>query len=223
VPSRASGYIQRIDADAFLEVARTHNIVVKMDRAVGEFIVEGSALASVSTPAVDEALVADANEAFTINASRTVNQDAGYGVQQIVDIALKALSPGINDTTTAINCIDYLGVIMARLAGRHIETPYRSDGAQLRVITRGPTFPAILTVACGQIRRNADGNVDILVRLLGMLETVASRTNDDGRRSAILEEADLIAGVSERSVPELADRERVVLARRRIPGLPRGE
>ncbi len=223
VPSHASGYIQRIDSEAVLELARTRNIVVKMDRGVGEFIVEGSALASVSTPAVDKALVAEANEAFTINASRTVNQDAGYGVQQIVDIALKALSPGINDTTTAINCIDYLGVIMARLAGRHIETPYRSDGAQLRVITRGPTFPAMLAVACGQIRRNADGNVDVLVRLLGMLEIVASRTNIERRRSAILEEADLIAGVSERSVPELADRELVVLARRRIPGLPRGE
>ncbi|MGK2961578.1 MAG: DUF2254 domain-containing protein [Gemmatimonadaceae bacterium] len=222
VPSRASGYIQRIDLDAFLDVARTRDIVVRMERAIGEFVVEGSALASVSTAAVDEALVREANEAFTIDASRTVNQDAEYGVQQIVDIALKALSPGINDTTTAVNCIDYLGVILARLAGRRIETPYRSDGAKLRVITRGATFPAILTVACGQIRRNADGNVNVLVRLLDMLETVASRTDHEGRRSAILEEADLIAGVAERSVPELADRERIVLARRRIPGLPHG-
>jgi uncharacterized membrane protein len=150
-----------------------------------------------------------------------VSQDAEYGVQQIVDIALKALSPGINDTTTAINCIDYLGAILARLANRRIETPFRSDGETLRLITRGPTFPAILTVACGQIRRNATGNVDVLVRMLEMLSTVAVRTSDAGRRAAILEEADMLVAVAERTVPELSDRERVVLARRLIPGLPR--
>ena len=147
-----------------------------------------------------------------------MHQDAAYGIRQIVDVALKALSPGINDTTTAVNCIDFLGAILARLAQRSIDTPYRTDGGQVRVVTRGPTFPGLLADAFDQIRQNAEGNVAVLVRLLQILEILVERTGDDQRRQALRLQADLIGETAERSVPAAHDRATIEAARLQIMG-----
>ncbi|WP_437688145.1 DUF2254 family protein [Sorangium sp. So ce176] len=77
------------------------------------------------------------DELYMIGGHRTADQDPSFGVQQIVDVALKALSPGINDTTTAVTCVDYLSAILARAAGRRPVSPYRFDGGELRVIAQG--------------------------------------------------------------------------------------
>jgi len=86
-----------------------------------------------------------------------VQQDASFGIRQIVDIALKALSPGVNDTTTAVMCVDYLGAILDRLAVRGIASPHRLDQGELRVIARGSSFESLLAEAFDQIRKNAEG------------------------------------------------------------------
>jgi uncharacterized membrane protein len=80
-----------------------------MERGIGEFVVEGTPLMSVAGPGPDEETAAELNAVYVISRQRTVQQDAGFGIRQIVDIAMKALSPGINDTTTAVMCVDYLG------------------------------------------------------------------------------------------------------------------
>ena len=154
----------------------------------------------------DDEMIRKLNAAYSVGRHRTVHQDAGYGIRQIVDVALKALSPGINDTTTAINSVDYLASILARLAARRIESPFRSEGGQLRVITRGPTFPGLLADALDQIRQNAEGNVAVLARLHQVVATVAGRTSDEQRRNALRQQAVLIAETAERSVPSAHDR-----------------
>jgi uncharacterized membrane protein len=130
--------------------------------------------------------------------------------------------PTINDTTTAINCVDFLGAILARLAVRSIESPYRSDGRQLRVITRGPTFPGLLAEAFDQIRQNAEGNVAVLTRLLQVLEIVVGRTADVNRRQALRQQGDLIAETAERSVPSAHDRAAIQAARGPVYPMPGG-
>jgi uncharacterized membrane protein len=175
-----------------------------MERGIGEFVIEGSPLAAVAGTLGDDALQT-LHAAYSVDIHRTVHQDAAYGIRQIVDVALKALSPGINDTTTAINCVDFLGAILARLAQRSIETPYRSDGGQVRVVTRGPTFPGLLGEAFDQIRQNAEGNVAVLVRLLQVLEILVERTADDQRRQALRLHADVIGETAARSIPAALD------------------
>ena len=157
IPARTTGYIQGIDADALFAVARERNVIVRMERGIGEFVIDGSPLAATAGEPLDDDALRKVYAAYSVDIHRTVDQDAAYGIRQIVDVALKALSPGINDTTTAINCIDFLGAILARLAQRSIDTPYRSDGGQVRVVTRGPTFPSLLAEAFDQIRQNAEG------------------------------------------------------------------
>ena len=183
LPAQATGYLQDVDAKALLQFAEAQDCVVRMERAVGEFVVEGSALVSLEGKNPDDAGIRQLNAIYTLGRQRTMEQDAAFGIRQIVDVALKALSPGINDTTTAIICIDYLGAILARLASRQIESDRRAKGHELRVIARGPTFSTLLSDAFDQIRQNAEKNPAVLVRLLEVLTDIASRT-DATRRAA---------------------------------------
>lgn len=201
VGSPKTSYIESVGEDALLAFARKRGTVVRMERGIGEFVVEGTPLASVAGPGhPDEETAAELTGIYVISRQRTVQQDAGFGIRQIVDVALKALSPGVNDTTTAVMCIDYLGAILARLAVRGIPTPYRRDEGELRVIARGPSFESLLAEAFDQIRQNADGNVAVLARLLQSLETVAGRTANARRRQALREQANLITAAAERTI-----------------------
>lgn len=206
VPARCSGFIQSVDAKALLAFARERNAIVRMELSVGDFVIEAQPLVAVAGAAVDDVALRALNKAFTIDRQRTIDQDPSFGIRQIVDIALKALSPGINDTTTAVNSIDHLGVILSRLAARRIETGVRADADAVRVLARGPSFASLLSEAVDQVRQNADANVAVLNRLLEVLGVVAQRTPDAGRRRLLREHADLVIEVAERSVPAAADR-----------------
>lgn len=200
IPARRTGYIQDVDGDALFEVARASGAVVRMERGVGDFLIEEAPLAWLSAPSVKASTIEQLNAAFTVGQDRSVHQDAGYGIRQIVDIALRALSPGINDTTTAVNCIDFLGAILARLAARRVETPYRTDGGTLRLITRGPTFAGLLAESFDQIRQNAERNPAVMIRVLEVLRLVRARTSDPGRRRAIEQQAELVAETARRGL-----------------------
>jgi len=207
VPARESGYIQAVDEEGLIRFARGREAVVRMERGVGEFVVEGAPLVAVAGGGPPDDGLADAvANLYTIGRQRTTVQDAGFGVRQIVDIALKALSPGINDTTTAVTCVQYLSAVLARLAARRLADPCRTDSGKLRVIVRGANFPGLLGEAFDQIRRNAEGNVAVLLTLLEALEVVAGRTQDEGRLGAIARQVKLIAEVSRRTIPLLPDR-----------------
>ena len=220
IPSRKTGYVRGVDADALFDVARAQDVVVRMETRLGEFVIEGSPLVSVAGNQPDEESILRLNAAYAVGRDRTVQQDPAYGIRQLVDIALKALSPGINDTTTAINCVDYLGAILALLAARPVIAPIRSDGNQLRLITRGPTFAGLLAEALDQIRQNAEGNVAVLTRLLQILEIVATRTTDVHRRLVLRHQAELVAETAERSVPAAHDRAAIRATRGQVIPLP---
>jgi len=207
IPARETGYIQAVDGDGLLRFAREREAVVRMERGVGEFVVEGAPLVAVAGGGPPDDGLADAvADLYTVGRQRTMVQDAGFGVRQIVDIALKALSPGINDTTTAVTCVQYLSAVLARLAARRLADPCRMDGGTLRVIVRGANFPGLLGEAFDQIRRNAEGNVAVLLALLDALEVVAGRTQDAGRLVAVARQVELIAEVARRTIPLLPDR-----------------
>ena len=223
VPARRSGYVQRVDVDALLSLARNDSLLVRMKRGPGEFVTEGAPLALVALPIAEvpdaEAAAAAAHSvdaAYTMGRQRTLEQDVSYGIRQIVDVALKALSPGINDTSTAINCLDYLGAILARLAPRPIEGRWRSDAGRRLVFVRRLDFPQLLALACNQIRQNAAGNVAVLAQLLNMLETLATLTSDPRRRDALRLQAQLVDEVAERTIPAEHDQAAVAAARRRF-------
>jgi uncharacterized membrane protein len=210
-PARKTGYIETLDADALLDVARKLETLLRMEHGVGDFVAEGTPLVSLLDPGdLDDATTARLNAVYVIGRQRTVEQDVAFGIRQLVDVAMKALSPGINDTTTAVMCVDHLAAILTRLATRRIAAAqYWLDQGVVRVIARGPSFEGLLDEAFDQIRQHAEGNVAILLRLLGALQTIAGVTQSPHRRWALGRKVDEIAETAERSIASPHDRDRL--------------
>ena len=213
VPAAKTGYIQAVESSTLVDIACARDTVIRMERGVGEFVVADCPLVSVSGAPLDPGDIRRLNGAYAVGRERTVPQDPSYGIRQIVDIALKALSPAINDTTTAINCIDYLGAILVRLTSRRFTDPRRLADGRLRLIALGSSFRRTLGQAFDQIRENADGNVAVLIRLLETLEMIRGRVADPDRLLALRQQADLVAETAHRTVPSTDDRARIQAAR----------
>jgi uncharacterized membrane protein len=170
VPSEVSGYVQSVDDDAMLRLAQDRKTIVRMEHGVGAFVVQDTPLASLALAyPPDRETTSALHGIYDVSNYRTIEQDPAFGIRQIVDIALKALSPGINDTSTALMCVDHLTAILARLADRRFPLSYRYEGEALRVIAIVPTFEDLLADAFDQIRGSAGGNVAIMTRVLGAL------------------------------------------------------
>lgn len=213
VPAAANGYIQSVNQDALWNLARDRKTVVRMERGIGAFVVKETALVSLALDAPpDQDTIKALNDAYTVNRHRTVDQDPAFGIRQLVDMALKALSPGVNDTSTAVMCVDYLTAILGQLAHRKFPAARRYDGDDLRVLAIAPTFEALLAEAFDQIRGAAIGNVGIMARMLSALETLATLTRSPRRRRALHEQVLWIAEVAGRTTESAHERER--LARR---------
>jgi uncharacterized membrane protein len=183
---------------------------LRKERGTGDFVVQNTALASLAREdRPDQATIAAINESYSISRHRTVEQDPAYGVRQIVDMALKALSPGVNDTSTAVICVDYLTAILARLASRKFPALRRYEEGELRVIAMAPTFENLLTEAFDQIRRNAEGNVSVMSRILGALDAIVSLTDSPRRRRVLREQVQRIAELADRTIDSAHDRARI--------------
>ena len=210
VPAAVSGYIESVDNDAILRLARGGRTIVRMEHGIGAFVVQDTALASFAlTYPPDQEMIAALNGAYSIARHRTVEQDPAFGIRQIVDMALKALSSGVNDTSTAVMCVDYLTAILARLACRQFPPSHRYEGETLRVIAIVPTFEGLLAEAFDQIRGSAAGNVAIMARMLGAIDTIASLTVSPSHLRALDEQVQWIADLADRSIESTHDRARI--------------
>lgn len=219
-----TGYIQSLDPAGLLAFASERRTVVRMERGVGQFVIEKTPIASLlGTAAPSDDDRKRLGELYAVGLQRTVEQDAAFGIRQIVDVALKALSPGINDTTTAVMCIDYLTAILVRLTDRRIESCYRAEDGELRLLTCGPTYAGIVGEAFDQIRQNADGNVAILEGLLGSLELLAGRTVSPARRLVLVGHAEAVLELGRRSIPAPRDRQRFESRSARVMALFTGD
>ena len=146
-----------------------------MDRGIGAFAVEGAALASLAlTYPPDQRMITALNRAYTISAHRTIEWDPAFGIRQIVDIALKALSPGVNDTSTAGDVRGLPDGDPGAAELPVLDPPSQRYEGEAVPIARVVTFEALLAEAFDQIRGSAEGNVAIIVRILGLIDTLAT-------------------------------------------------
>jgi len=219
VPARQNGYIQSVNNAALLRLASDRKTIVRMEHGIGEFVVQNTMLVSLALEdPPDQETIAAVQATFSISRHRTVDQDAAFGIRQIVDVALKALSPGINDTTTAAMCVDYLTTILARIAPRGIPSSYRCEDGELRVIAKGPSFESLLAESFDQIRSNAEGNVAIMSRMLDALQTLAGLTSSPHRRQSLRKQVHWIAELAKRTIGPPHDRASIESLLARVRG-----
>ena len=213
VLAERTGYVQRVDLSALLAVAAEEQLVVRMDRGVGEFAASGTPLVSVSRSAnVSPPLGRALNRAFTLGRHRAIEQDVSFGIGQLTEIALKALSPGMNDPITAVTCVDYLVAVFIDLASRREEPAWRASDGTVRLIVAGPTFAGLVDSSFDEIRRAAATQPIVLARLLEACRLIGEATVDIERRCCLRRHVDRIE--AEVAQQTLIDADRADLARR---------
>lgn len=185
-----SGYVQEIDSGKVLSLACRHETTLWITAKPGDFVVAGEPLAMAHPPpAQQESLARALRKAYLVDVDRTSRQDAAFAVQQLVEIALRALSPGVNEPFTAITCIDRLGQGLTSLAGRRIPSGARTDDEDaVRVVSPPRTFAELVTAAFEPILHHADRSFVVALRMLetlGRLALVARRPEDRDALTAI--------------------------------------
>ncbi len=189
------GYIQSLDADAVLDFAMKHDLVIVFDRRPGHFVAKGHVVMRAwPGERIDAAIDADLVKTAIIGPHRTAEEDVEFLVEQLVEIAVRALSPGINDPFTAIACIDRLGAALSGLSDRAMPSPWRADAAgTLRVVVDRPSFEGIVENAFNQVRQFGASSVAVTIRILENL-AMLTRVNaaDPARMRVLQEQADRV-------------------------------
>lgn len=187
-----SGYLQAVDEHVVLTLAEEHDLVLKMERRVGEFLIEGDPLAAASRKNLPHDVLGDIRSAFQLGPERTRQQDVERGLIELSDIAIRALSPGINDPTTACACIDRLTQVLTLLSERRFPDTVRAAGdGRIRFIARRPTFDGLVQLAYGQIRHFGASNPAVASRLADSLTRLADRVQP-AHRAAVERELTMI-------------------------------
>lgn len=207
VTSSVSGYIRFVDSRRLLELAKAFKVRVRILRRVGHFVPAGVQLFGTS-PAdrVDAHQLRELSLAFDIGPTRTMQQDVEFGVIQIVDIALKAISPAVNDPSTAITCVDQLGRIVIRFVGRIAPASLLCDPPHVvRVIVPWVGVEDLLDTAFEQIRHYSASDIAVSLRLLRAYEDIASTCRDPRVVGSLVERGQrVLAGCAARlSVDQL--------------------
>ena len=209
IRSDQSGYLQAIDEAALFDMAKENDLIIRLPYRPGCFVSLGSCLfviMSKNKDKVDDELQSSISNALILGSHRTPEQDIEFTVNQLVEIAIRALSPGINDPFTALACIDRLGAALCRLSNRVFpSTNLYDDECNLRVITKPITFAGITNAAFDQIRQYGHGSVAVSIRLMETLTSIASLAVDQEQYEAIKRQAEMTKRASEASFSEEND------------------
>ncbi|MGE0701349.1 MAG: DUF2254 domain-containing protein [Hyphomicrobiaceae bacterium] len=197
------GYLQQIDAEAIADWAAEKGTAVRLLVRPGDFVFPNAPIALTVHP-VDGAAAAIAG-ASALNHQRSSSADLEQSVRQLVELALRALSPGINDPFTAISVIDHLGAALCVLVPLHLPTGVVERGGKVVTVVPGIDYDGLVDAMLHAIRQNAAGNPPVLIRMLEMLAAVGSAERQPGRRRTLQRHAALVLADAERSIEAPAD------------------
>jgi len=200
-PSRVSGYIRVVDTRRLVRLAKDYRVKIRVNRRVGQFVPAGIPLVQISkADRLTEEGADEIRAAFDFGPFRTLQQDVEFGVLQIVDIALKAISPAVNDPSTAISCVDQLSRILIRVASREpLEEKLYDPPGVLRVSIPWIDLDHLLDSALEQIRVYAKSDAAVSLRLLRALQDIAATNRSAELHRSLMERGKrVVAGCAER-------------------------
>jgi uncharacterized membrane protein len=184
VGAEQPGYLQAIDADALFTLAERQHLTIDLTPTIGSFVLPRAKVAAVwSDGTLSNEIADEIRSALSLGSERTMQSDVGFGVQQLADIALRALSPGINDPTTAEVVVDHLAALVIQLANRgEPEAVREDDDGNVRLILRAPSFAALVATAFEQIRHYGADNPTFARHLATTLEHAATLVPPERRQ-----------------------------------------
>jgi uncharacterized membrane protein len=211
ITARSSGYLQTLDNEALQTIATRNDLLLRLFYRPGNFIAEGSEIVAVyPAEGLSDEAEKDIHDAFALGAGRLRIQDVEYAIDQLVEIAVRALSPGINDPFTAIACLDQFSTTLSRLAKQTIPSGYSYDiDGNLRMISDAVTFAGLINASFDQIRQYGKSDVAVTIRLLEVIAIILARATTTEQKDALVRQADMIKRASEEAIPEANDRQDV--------------
>lgn len=211
VAARKTGYLQLIDDSAIMKLASAQELVLRLQYQPGDFVHRGRTLVEAWPPdrcGEDEAAKIEA--AFAVGSRRTPLQDLRFLVDELVEIAARALSPGVNDPFTAVTCLDWLGAALSELANRQLPSHLRvDDDGRLRVITHPVTFEGFVERAFGALAQYSSSDMVAALRHVRALGEVSIDCQDASGLKILDRHAEAYS-VLVRSKLEGMNRERVM-------------
>jgi uncharacterized membrane protein len=203
-----SGYVQVIDYEELHELAREHDLLIVLDIRAGHFVLSESEHFEIQShqPLADETLH-KISKAVIVGSGRTPTQDLEYSVRQLVEIALRALSPSLNDPFTAIAVINRLASALEIVAGRSLPArEHRDADGRLRVVAQVTDFEGLTDVAFNQIRQAAGAKTAVLIALARRLSDLLQVARSDEQRQALVKHLQMLERAAQ-AIPEPLDRQ----------------
>jgi uncharacterized membrane protein len=205
VAAPASGYLRIVKHATLIAIAREYDAVIRLHDRPGHFLTQGHPMATVWPPEVADTIRRRLERVHITGPLRTLTQDIAFGIDQLVEIAIRALSPAVNDTFTAMTCIDWLGDSLCRIAVDWDPQVYHRDrDGQIRLIAAPVSYERLVARSFEKIRQASGGMPAVLIRLLEALTTIMA-VAPPARTQVLLDQAAMIQRVSLRTVPEQAD------------------
>ncbi|WP_261341598.1 DUF2254 domain-containing protein [Bremerella cremea] len=199
--SSSEGYIQMIEADELLGLANKYNLIIELPKRPGDFIARDETIAMVAglSKEEEEKLCKAINDSFYLGNSRSPRQDVNCSVHELAQMAVRALSPGINDPYTAVNCIDRLSAALGQLARRRMPDENRFDAeGNLRLVVDRQSFSGVMHAAFDQIRCCSTTSAAVSQRLFEGYLRIAESVSDADQATNVLHQARLtLEGVAE--------------------------
>ncbi|SDD59503.1 Uncharacterized membrane protein [Algoriphagus faecimaris] len=207
IESPKSGYLQYADSENLMGIISQEDLVLELNNRPGSYLVEGKELGKIySKEELKENTLRKIHDQFVIGKTKTAQQDLEYSIHQMVEIAARALSPGVNDPYTAISCIDNLSSTLSYLADVKFPSQYRFDQDQnLRIIADTLDFEGVMDAAFNQIRQFSIGSPAVIIRLMEALITIHFFAKRKPQQEVIVKHAEMILRMSRETIKEKND------------------
>ncbi len=191
VATTSSGFVTEVDSAPLVRAAEQADALVWLLARPGDHLVVGSPIAAVRGATRD--LTPAVQEAVRLGYERTLEQDVAFGFRQLVDIAVKALSPALNDPVTATHAVGHLADLLVRLNEHRLgPTVHRDAAGRPRVVVPDRDVRYYLDLACAQVRRFGSREPTVLIALARLLRDVAVAARDDEQRDEVARQVDLV-------------------------------
>jgi uncharacterized membrane protein len=208
-PLRAhrSGFVQSVEVERLVREMAAHGAFVRVGVRPGDHVTRGTPVASawpLEQSLDTSALTAALGRAITYGYERTFEQDVAFGFRQLSDIAIKALSPGINDPTTAAHAVGYAADLLRELQGRQVgPAVFEDEGGTARLVMPDRDHRYYLDLVIAQLRRYSRREPAVLAALLAMLRDVATAVHTQEQREAVLLQVELVVGEMDAELAEV--------------------
>jgi uncharacterized membrane protein len=224
VTAPESGYLQFVRRSMLIDLAVEHDAVIKLHYRPGHFVVRGHPFVTVWPAETASDVERWLRRSHITGPYRTLTQDVAFAVDQLVEIGIRALSPAVNDTFTALTCIDWLGECLCRIARDWDPDPIcRDSNGLVRLILTPVSYDRLVQRAYEKVRQAAGGMPAILIRQLDSLVLITRSTRLPEQLPVLLAQAEMIHRLAKETVPEPSDLADIEAAYQELVALHRGQ